>query len=75
MARSSDAHVSECECEHQGALRDAPEPTYNVAKPWLTVLDNLFTSDLRAKLHRSKFSPVKISLLKPTGEIGEIYPW
>ena len=32
------ASECECECEHQGALRDA----YNVAKPRLTVLDNLF---------------------------------
>ena len=31
-----------CECEHQGALHDATEPAYNVAKPWLTVFDNLF---------------------------------
>ena len=37
-----------CEYEHQGALRDATEPAYNVAKPWLTVLDNsLCTADFR----------------------------
>ena len=34
--------VSDCECEHQGALRDTTEPAYKVAKPWLMVLDNLF---------------------------------
>ena len=47
MARSSYVHVSEC--EHQGALCDAAEPAYNVAKPWLTVLDNSFTPQGRRK--------------------------
>ena len=47
----------ECECEHLGAHYNTAEPAYNVAKPWLMVLYNLFTPDL---LHRSNFALNKI---------------
>ena len=74
----------ECECEHQGALRDATESAYKVVKPWLMVLDNLFTPALTVAtnfigqtfhpIKLLKFLPVKILPLEPAGEIGEILP-
>ena len=47
------------ECEHQGALRDAIEPAYNVAKPRLTVLVHAlltFASNFISQI----FQPIKV---------------
>ena len=52
------------ECEHQGALRDATEPVYNVAKPRLTVLVHAlltFASNFISQIcHPIKFLADKI---------------